>query len=92
MCTDCVRQISRLPADVSKSVSIRKYLGCPLALLLITCNQVMLACGGEDKEVSEEWHKEWGRENSTAALQHFSTLELHAPTLTGGEFVSRDLT
>lgn len=45
----------------TKSASIRKYLGCLLAILFITCNEVMLACGGQDKKGAfEEQHKEWG--------------------------------
>lgn len=52
---------------ITKSVSMRKYLGCSLAILLVTCNEVMLACGGQDKKgVSKKRHKEWGREDSSS--------------------------
>lgn len=37
-----------------KSISVRTYSGGSLAVLLVTRNEVMLACGGQDKEVSEE--------------------------------------
>lgn len=47
-----------------KSASVGTYLGCLLAVSLVTRNEVMLVCGGQDKEVSGE-----GAEKT--AQQHF---------------------